>query len=283
LCGLKFTDIYHKTDFYNRVVEENLPFDLDAIIHMGACSSTTETDADYLLNNNYRYTLELVKYALPRKIRFVNASSAATYGDGSNGYDDNEDRLDELKPLNMYGYSKHLFDLWARRMGIIDKIAGLKFFNVYGPNESHKEDMRSVVNKAFEQISGSGKLKLFKSYKPDYQDGEQLRDFIYVKDAVDIVLYFLENKEKNGLFNVGTGKARTWNDLAGCIFNSMYKPQSIEYIDMPDTLSDKYQYYTQATVDKLRKAGYKKEFYSLEDGVDDYVKNYLVKGKRLGE
>lgn len=283
LCGLKFNDIYHKTDFLTRVVEENLPFDLDAIIHMGACSSTTETDADYLLNNNYRYTLELVKYALPRKARFINASSAATYGNGAFGYDDNEDKLEQFRPLNMYGYSKHMFDLWTRRMGIIDKIAGLKFFNVYGPNEGHKGDMRSVIHKAYQQISDTGQLKLFKSYKPEYKDGEQMRDFIYVKDVVDIVLYFLENKEKNGIFNVGTGKARTWNDLACGIFNSMNKQVNIEYIDMPETMRDKYQYFTEAKVDKLRNIGYTKEFHSLEDGIDDYVKNYLSPNLHLAE
>lgn len=281
LSGLKFADIYHKTEFYNRVVEENLPFDLDAIIHMGACSSTTETDADYLLSNNYRYTLELVKYALPRKARFIYASSAATYGDGSNGYDDDENKLNELKPLNMYGYSKHLFDLWAKRMGVLDKITGLKFFNVFGPNEYHKGDMKSLVCKAFDQINNTGKIKLFKSYKSEYKDGEQKRDFIYIKDAVDIVLYFLENKEKNGIFNVGTGNARTWNDLAAGIFKAMDKPDSIEYIDMPDNLKDKYQYFTQANMCKLKNIGYNKEFTSLEASVDDYVKNYLNPGKYL--
>lgn len=283
LCGLKFTDIYHKTEFYNRVVEENLPFDLDAIIHMGACSSTTETDADYLLSNNYRYTLELVKYALPRKARFIYASSAATYGDGSNGYNDDEAKLNELKPLNMYGYSKHMFDLWARRMGVLDKITGLKFFNVYGPNEYHKEEMKSVLCKAYEQIGNTGKLKLFKSYKPEFKDGEQKRDFIYIKDAVDIVMYFLGNKEKNGIFNVGTGNARTWNDLAASIFKAMNKPVSIDYVDMPEELRGRYQYYTQADMDKLRNAGYTKEFSSLEDSAEDYVKNYLAQGKYLGE
>ncbi|MDP4174943.1 MAG: ADP-glyceromanno-heptose 6-epimerase [Bacteroidota bacterium] len=282
LVGLKYADIYHKTDFLNRILEDNLPFVVDAIVHMGACSATTEKDADYLLNNNFKYTVELAKYCLPRRARFIYASSAATYGSGEAGYDDNVDELMKLHPLNMYGYSKHMFDLWASKMDILDKIVGLKFFNVYGPNEYHKADMRSVVHKAFHQIKDSGKVKLFKSYKKEYKDGEQKRDFIYVKDVVDMIMYFLENKDKNGLFNLGTGNSRTWNDLAGAIFSAMNKPVKIEYTDMPETLKDKYQYYTQANNAKLCAAGYTKPITSLEDGVKDYVENYLMKDKHLG-
>ncbi|MGE5411168.1 MAG: ADP-glyceromanno-heptose 6-epimerase, partial [Clostridiales bacterium] len=279
LVGLKYADIYHKTDFLNRILEDNLPFVVDAIVHMGACSATTEKDADYLLNNNFKYTVELAKYCLPRRARFIYASSAATYGGGEAGYDDNVDELMKLHPLNMYGYSKHMFDLWASKMDILDKIVGLKFFNVYGPNEYHKADMRSVVHKAFHQIKDSGKVKLFKSYKKEYKDGEQKRDFIYVKDVVDMIMYFLENRDKNGLFNLGTGNSRTWNDLAGAIFSAMNKPVKIEYTDMPETLKDKYQYYTQANNAKLCAAGYTKPITSLEDGVKDYVENYLMKDK----
>ncbi|MGE5679466.1 MAG: ADP-glyceromanno-heptose 6-epimerase [Bacillota bacterium] len=282
LVGLKYVDLYHKTDFLNRIIEENLPFDVEAVIHMGACSSTTEKDADYLLSNNFRYTAELAKYCLPRKARFIYASSAATYGDGTSGYDDNEDELFKLHPLNMYGYSKHMFDLWAKRVNILDKIAGLKFFNVYGPNEYHKADMRSVIHKAYQQIRDTGKVNLFKSYVPEYKDGQQMRDFVYVKDVIDMVVFFLENKDKNGIFNVGTGKARTWNDLVTAIFNTLGKPVNIEYVDMPEILKNKYQYFTLANTAKLFGTGYDKPVCSLEDGVKDYVGNYLVKDKYLG-
>ncbi len=282
LNGLKFADIYEKNTFYNLIVDEQIPFNIDAIIHLGACSSTTEKDADYLVQNNFKYTMQLVTYCLPRRARFIYASSAATYGDGQDGYLDDETKLDVLRPLNMYGYSKHLFDLWARRTKISDKIAGLKYFNVYGPNEYHKGDMRSVVHKAFEQIQTEGKVKLFKSYNPDYKDGEQKRDFIYVKDAVDMTLYFLEHREKNGLFNIGTGNSRTWNDLVTAIFNALNLPVNIEYIDMPEYLKGKYQYFTKADNTKIKNIGYDKPTSSLEEGVTDYVKNFLVKDKYLG-
>jgi len=280
--GLQFADIYEKNAFYNLLVEEQIPFNIDTMIHLGACSSTTEKDADYLVQNNFKYSMELVKYCLPRKARFIYASSAATYGGGENGYLDDDSNLDNLRPLNMYGFSKHMFDLWTKRNFISQKVTGLKFFNVYGPNEYHKGDMRSVVNKAFDQVLSEGKVKLFKSFDTNYKDGEQLRDFIYVKDAVDIITYFFEHREKNGLFNIGTGESRTWNDLVSAIFNAMDKPVNIEYIDMPDELKGKYQYYTKADITKLREIGYDKPITSLEDGVTDYVKNYLMKNKFVG-
>lgn len=276
--GLNFQDIYHKDDFFSQMLEERLPFSIDAVVHMGACSSTTEKDADYLIKNNFRYSQELVKYALPRRARFIYASSAATYGNGELGYDDKLEIAD-LRPLNMYGYSKALFDLWTRTMEINDKIVGLKFFNIYGPNEYHKGDMRSVVHKAFEQIQNIGSVSLFKSDNPEYKDGEQKRDFMYVKDAVEIIVHFLENRDKGGIFNVGTGKARTWNDLVNAIFNALEKTPNINYIDMPHHLKGKYQYFTEATTDKLRGIGYNKEFMSIEDGIKDYVQNYLLKHK----
>jgi ADP-L-glycero-D-manno-heptose 6-epimerase len=281
LVGLKYADIYHKDDFINMVLEDVLPFEVEAIIHLGACSSTTQKDADYLLHNNFKYTQALAEYALEKGARFIYASSAATYGDGSKGYLDDENKLDELKPLNMYGYSKHMFDLWARKEGIADEIVGMKYFNVYGPNEYHKDDMRSVVHKAFGQIKETGKVKLFKSYKPEYKDGEQKRDFVYVKDAVDMTLHFLENKNTNGIFNAGTGKARSWIDLVTALFSAMELPVNIEFIEMPETLKGKYQYFTEANIDKLRKAGYEKKITSLEKGVEDYVKNYLMEEKGL--
>jgi len=249
---------------------------------MGANSSTTEKDADLLLTNNYQYTKALAEYSLENNIRFIYASSAATYGNGALGFDDELTKCKQLCPLNMYGYSKQLFDLWAMKSGAFEKIVGLKYFNVYGPNEYHKADMRSVVHKAFEQVRDTGKVKLFKSLNKDYKDGEQMRDFIYVKDAVNMTLHFLKHPDKNGLFNVGSGKARTWNDLVTALFNALNKPVNIEYIDLPDHLADKYQYFTEANTGKLKNAGYNEPVSSLEDGVNDYVKNYLLGKQFLG-
>jgi ADP-L-glycero-D-manno-heptose 6-epimerase len=263
------------------VIETRLKHGISAIIHMGAISSTTEKDADLLLKNNYEYSKKLAEYCIRTNARFIYASSAATYGSGESGFNDSEDQIRTLKPLNIYGYSKHLFDLWALKENLLGKIAGLKYFNVYGPNEYHKGDMRSVVHKAFEQALSTGKVKLFKSKNSNYKDGEQKRDFLYVKDAVEMTLYFLNNPSNNGLFNVGSGTARTWNDLVKSLFNALGKPLIIEYIEMPEHLTDKYQYFTEATMDKIRKAGYSRSISSLEDGVTDYVKNYLLKDKYL--
>jgi ADP-L-glycero-D-manno-heptose 6-epimerase len=282
LVGLKFADFIHKDDFISLILDEEISIDIESIIHMGANSSTTEKDADHLFTNNYEYTKELCKFALWRDIRFVYASSAATYGDGTLGFDDNENKLETLRPLNMYGYSKQLFDVWAKRNGALDKIVGLKYFNVYGPNEYHKNDMRSVVHKAFEQIRDTGKVKLFKSKNKDYKDGEQMRDFIYVKDAVDMTLFFLDKKNMNGIFNVGTGKARTWNDLVTALFNVVGKPVNLEYIDLPEHLAAKYQYFTEANIEKILNAGYALPISTLENGVMDYVKKYLLKNSYLG-
>ena len=282
LVGLKYSNFIHKDDFIAMILDDEVTFSIDSLIHMGANSSTTEMNADHLLFNNYEYTKELAKYSIKNDIRFIYASSAATYGDGSLGFDDDENRLETLRPLNMYGYSKQMFDLWAKRQGILNKIAGLKYFNVFGPNEYHKGDMRSVAHKAFGQINDTGKLRLFKSHNPKYKDGEQLRDFVYIKDAVDMTLFFLEHKDKNGIYNIGAGKARTWNDLAKAIFNALNKPLNIEYFDPPKQLEEKYQYFTEANLDKLKKAGYNKPLTSLEEGVSDYIKNYLLKVKYLG-
>jgi ADP-L-glycero-D-manno-heptose 6-epimerase len=281
LVGLKFHDFINKNEFISRIKADN-NFKLDAVIHMGANSSTTETDADHLLNNNYLYTKTLAEYCLKKNIRFIYASSAATYGDGSEGFDDAESKTEKLRPLNMYGYSKQLFDLWAIRTRAIDNIVGIKYFNVYGPNEYHKGDMRSVVHKAFEQVRDTGKVRLFKSLNPDYKDGEQMRDFIYVKDAVDMTLHFLEYNDKSGIYNVGSGKARTWNDLVTALFKATGRPVNIEYINLPDHLADKYQYFTEANLSKLKSAGYNAAISSLEEGVTDYVKNYLLGKLFLG-
>jgi ADP-L-glycero-D-manno-heptose 6-epimerase len=230
--------------------------------------------------NNFKYTQKLAAYCLEKDIRFIYASSAATYGDGEKGYADDEENLYVLKPLNMYGYSKHMFDLWAKREEILDEIVGIKYFNVFGPNEYHKDDMRSVVHKAYGQIKETGKVKLFKSYNENYEDGKQMRDFIYIKDAVDMTLHFLEHNV-GGLYNVGSGKARTWVDLVKSIFTSMDLEPKIEFIDMPETLKGKYQYFTEAKIDKIKSVGYKNKITSLEDSVSDYVKEYLMKGRGL--
>lgn len=282
LLGLKFEDMYTTEEFLNRVIDDNFPFFTEAIVHMGAISSTTEKDMDKLLKYNYLYTKELAKYCLPKKARFIYASSAATYGKGENGYNDDHNGLENLRPLNAYGYSKYLFDIWAKKEEVIDRIVGLKFFNVYGPNEYHKGEMRSVVIKAYEQILETAKIKLFKSYKEEYKDGEQKRDFIYIKDVVKVISFFLNN-EVNGIFNVGTGKARSWNDLATAVFNAMDYPVRIQYIDMPDNVKNQYQYFTEANITKLRNAGYTEEFTSLEDGVKDYIQNYLIPNKHLAD
>jgi ADP-L-glycero-D-manno-heptose 6-epimerase len=278
LVGLRYEDIVAPEDFLG-LLEDGAYADARAVIHLGACSSTTEKDADFLLRNNYQYTRVLCNWAMEHEARFVYASSAATYGDGAQGYDDADDVTPTLQPLNMYGYSKQMFDEWALRHGLFDRIVGLKYFNVYGPHEDHKGEMRSVVVKSFEQIRETGSVKLFKSYQPEYKDGEQKRDFIYVKDAVEVTLHFAlqDANASGGLFNCGTGKARTWADLARAVFAAMDVPAKIEFIDMPKPLQGKYQYFTQARTEKLRAAGYAEPFTTLEDGVRAYVEGYLAK------
>jgi ADP-L-glycero-D-manno-heptose 6-epimerase len=252
-----------------------------AILHMGACSSTTETDMSFLVRNNFEYTKLLALHATRHNIRFIYASSAATYGDGGQGYSDDESRSDSLQPLNPYGYSKQLFDQWAWNNGLLKRIAGMKYFNVYGPNEYHKKDMRSMIMKAYEQAVSAGRVKLFKSYRPEYADGEQVRDFIYVKDAVAMTLFFMEKSGVNGLFNIGTGKAESWNTLARAVFKALDKPDNIEYIEMPENIRAQYQYHTQADISKIRKAGYTSPVTGLTDGVTDYVRHYLKPGLYL--
>ena len=285
IVPLKYADYMEKGVFRQLIHENGLgEFNTsDAVIHMGACSSTTETNASFLVDNNFAYTKELARFADSNSMRFIYASSAATYGDGTNGYNDDEDAIEALRPLNMYGYSKQMFDLCAKRNGLLKRSVGLKFTNVFGPNEWHKGDMRSLVCKAYDQIRESGTLKLFKSHKNDYADGEQQRDFLYVKDAVEMVLFFLDHSDVNGLFNIGSGKAETWNALATAIFAGMDLPRRIEYIDMPIYLRDKYQYHTQAEMGKIKAAGYDKANMSLSDAVEDYVVNHLASKQHLGK
>ncbi|HEX9047479.1 MAG TPA: ADP-glyceromanno-heptose 6-epimerase [Verrucomicrobiae bacterium] len=280
LTPLRFADYVEAADLLPRLHSGALGrFDL--VLHMGACSATTEKDASYLAKNNYEFTKDLAYWALEHRVRFVYASSAATYGDGAQGMEDDESKLDTLRPLNMYGYSKQMFDLHAKRAGFLNRVCGLKFFNVYGPNEDHKDDMRSLVHKSFAQVQSKGVIQLFKSYRPEYKDGEQKRDFLYVKDCVAMTLHLAATQRANGLFNIGSGQARTWVDLSNAVFTALKKKPSIKFIEMPETIRDKYQYFTQANLLRLRGAGYAEPVTSLEKAVHDYVRKYLLTGNRL--
>jgi len=274
LTGKRYQRYYDKAEYLKLLKRDQFDFDVDCILHMGACSSTTLQDADYFKTNNFEYTCTVAQWALRNNARLIYASSAATYGNGEQGYSDDESLIPMLKPLNLYGESKQSFDEWVLANGYQGKMTGLKFFNVFGPNEYHKGDMRSVVSKAYDRVVSEGKISLFKSYNPKYKDGEQARDFIYVKDAVDVVMFLMEAASINGIFNLGTGKARTWNDLARALFTAVGRTPNIEYIEMPENLQSRYQYFTQADMAKLRKAGYNKAFTSLEDAVKDYC-SYL--------
>lgn len=279
LEALAFTDFVDADEFIGDLAKYK---DTKLILHMGADSSTTATDREHMMRDNFEYTHRLAEFAVENGIRFVYASSAATYGDGSAGMEDGIGDLDRLKPLNLYGESKHLLDKHAAAKGWFDKIVGLKYFNVFGPNENHKGDMRSLVNKAFDQISETGELKLFKSHNDAYRDGEFGRDFIYVKDAVDMTLFFIENSV-GGLFNIGSGRVNTWNTLASAIFKALGREPKVRFIDMPEHLRDKYQYHTEADITRLRDAGYDKPLTALDDAVTDYVQNYLMPDKYLGQ
>ncbi len=273
LLGKKFFDYLHKDVFIAQAKAGSLPQPLSAIVHMGACSSTTETNVEYLMDNNYRYSVTLAEFANSRGIRFLYASSAATYGNGSQGYSDEGD-LVSLQPLNPYGYSKYLFDIYMQRQGFPNSL-GLKFFNVFGPNEYHKGDMRSMVVKAHHQIQTSGKVRLFKSAHPDFKDGEQKRDFIYVKDCCEIMWWLLKHPKVCGVYNLGSGRARSWNDLVGSVFQSLGLTVSIEYIDMPNNIRGQYQYFTEAPMQKLKAAGCPVSPRSLEEAIGDFVGCHL--------
>jgi len=274
LAGKIFSDYLHK-DIFVALLEENKLPKLDAIIHMGANSSTTERNVVHLMENNYRYSRRLAEWSMKNKVRFIYASSAATYGNGELGFSDEDEVSEKLHPLNAYGYSKQLFDLWAIQSKAIDKIAGIKFFNVFGPNEYHKGEMKSLVYKAYYQIQQQGIVKLFKSYKPEYKDGEQMRDFVYIKDCIDVLWWLLNSPSVNGIYNLGTGKARSWNDLVKAIFATLNLSPNIEYIEMPESIRTAYQYHTEAVMTKLHNSGCPVTFRTLEDSVKDYVQNYL--------
>lgn len=273
LVNKRYTEYIHKNDLEREL--PRLTGRVSHVIHLGACSSTTEQNFDYLYKNNVQYSKMMYHFCVANNIPFIYASSAATYGMGEVGF--NDDNY-ELAPLNGYGYSKHLFDLWVQKQEQAPpQCVGLKFFNVYGPNEYFKGSMASMVFHGYKQIRDSGSIKLFKSYKDGYEDGEQLRDFIYVKDICKVIWHFYQNSDVDGIFNVGTGAARSFNDLALSVFRALGRPSNIEYVEMPEILRGKYQYYTQADMDKLRNMGrYCDPFDTLEDGVADYVQNYLT-------
>jgi ADP-L-glycero-D-manno-heptose 6-epimerase len=275
LAGLHYRELQDIDKFRCALHNEQIPA-AKTVFHLGACSSTTETNAAYLLDNNTLYTTELCQWALTKGVRFIYASSAATYGDGSHGYSDDDAVTTALQPLNLYAKSKHDFDLAAIKAGWLHRIAGLKYFNVYGKNEDHKGEMCSVVHKAYHQIRNTGELQLFRSYRSDFRDGEQRRDFVYIKDAVDVTLFLHDNPEVYGLFNCGTGKSRTWLDLGLAVFTAMGHMPHITFIDMPIGIQDKYQYYTEANLTKLQSTGNKQIFTTLEDGVCEYVQKYLL-------
>lgn len=275
LVGKNFLHIIEKDRLFDWL--QGREREIEAFIHLGACSDTTEIDASYLLENNYQFSVRLAEYALRNNHRFIYASSAATYGDGSRGFLDDHDGLLELYPLNMYGYSKHLFDLWVKKQGVLDKVVGLKYFNVFGPNEWHKGRMASVVYHVLPQVQNKGIIRLFKSTEPSkFEDGGQQRDFIYVKDAVRMTADFLEN-DASGIFNIGRGIPETWNSLASAVFGAVDKPKNIDYFDMPEDLVGKYQNYTCADVSKLKKVlGSVADCQSLDQSVADYVNNHLI-------
>jgi ADP-L-glycero-D-manno-heptose 6-epimerase len=280
LQNKQFVDLISKHQLSDFLIDRES--EISAIMHLGACSDTMELDGDYLMENNYRYSVELADYALDHNIRFIYASSAATYGDGSLGFSDDHGSLEQLKALNLYGFSKHLFDLWVKQQGVLDKVVGLKYFNVFGPNEDHKARMASMVYKMLPIIQKEGKIQLYKSSDPDrFADGEQCRDFIYVKDVVRMTCDFLDHKAC-GIFNIGSGHTTSWNRLAKAVFAALDRPDHIEYVDMPEQLRKQYQNYTCADMYKFRETfGFLHDQpvcrYNIEDAVCDYLRNHLVR------
>lgn len=273
----RFDEYLESDEFLDRLEKNEFSGKIDVIFHMGACSATTEMDKTFLRKNNSFYSERIASWCVRNNVYLCAASSAATYGDGELGFSDDDRLTFKLKPLNPYGQSKLDFDIWTLKHGLEKKITSFRFFNVYGPNEYHKGAMRSMVHKGFEQVQAEGKLRLFRSYKKEFPDGGQKRDFIYVKDAVDAMLWFYEHPEIKGIYNLGTGKAQNWNDLARALFKSCEKPENIEYIEMPDNIRNQYQYFTEADQKKFKATGCPVSFKDLDAGVADYVKNHLLK------
>lgn len=275
LVGKKFREIVPKALLFSRLDAS----EVDAIIHLGACSDTMETNVDYLMENNFRYTIRLAEWALSHNKRLIYASSAATYGDGKLGFHDEEEMLESLRPLNPYGFSKHLVDLWMKREKVLGRVVGLKYFNIFGPNENHKGRMASMVFKMMQKSHDGSAYSLFKSTDPQYGDGGQMRDFLYVKDAVKMTCAFLENRQASGIYNIGQGTTTTWNVLADAFFKAIGKKTNIVYIDMPSDLARQYQNYTCARMDKFHKI-FPSKYTSIETAVADYVQMYLMRNER---
>lgn len=272
-----FDSYYESDEFIERLEKKEFNGKITAIFHMGACSDTTETDLSFLRKNNSEYSERIARWCLENNATLSYASSAAVYGAGELGFSDEDGLAGQLKPLNPYGQSKLDFDRWVLGHGYQNRFVGFRFFNVYGPNEYHKGPMRSMVQKGFEQLRDTGKLRLFKSYKTEYPDGGQKRDFLYVKDAVDTLMWFYQNPKWKGIYNLGTGKAESWNELAKALFEACGKTPAIEYIEMPENIKNQYQYFTESVPDKLQKTGCPLRFHSLKSGVKDYVRNHLAK------
>ena len=291
IVSVDHKNFINQSYFINKKFSRILPVELNSflkknkkkiktVVHLGAITSTTERNVKLIIENNLELSIFLWNWCEKNKKRLIYASSAATYGDGSNSFDDNEsdDYLSKLVPLNLYGWSKHIFDrLILKKKKKPSQLVGLKFFNVYGPNEFHKSEMKSVILKIYEKVSNNLQVKLFKSHNVKFKDGEQLRDFIYIKDVISILEWFLDNPKINGLYNVGTGKPRSFNDIAKSIFKNTNKATSLKYINTPPKIRKQYQYYTKANIKKLRDSGYKKSFFSLEEGIKDYIREYLRK------
>jgi ADP-L-glycero-D-manno-heptose 6-epimerase len=284
--NLKFSNIINKIEAINQ--PEHFYENIDYVFHFGACSTTTQPDNDYLFENNFKYSIKLLNKFVDtiynKKTKFIYASSSSTYGNGENGYSDEHNKLEILNPINMYGYTKQLFDLYALNNNLLDVITGLKFFNVFGPNEYHKEDMRSIICKQFETLKFYNKLEIFKAYENGCENGEQQRDFIYIKDVVDVLIFFFQNRNISGIYNVGTGIPRSWNELCNIAFKSRstlnlhkcyHDNGNVVYKDIPNNMKNKYQNYTCADINKLRLCGYNKQFMSLEESINDYIVNYL--------
>ena len=278
ILGLQYSRFVHSDELFDYLLDDPQAKEIEVVIHLGACSDTTETDTDYLLENNVNYSIGLCQWSVENNVRFVYASSAAVYGDGSLGFSDSDELTPKLRPLNKYGFSKWMFDLWVLNNGFIDKVAGLRYFNVFGPNEYHKAKMASVVFHACPQALESGTVKLFESHREDVKHGEQARDFIYIDEAVDITLFLLKNNAACGIFNAGSGRAHTFNELAHGVFEGVGKEPVIRYFPMPEELRERYQYFTRADMTRLKKAGYKEQEDRFKEYAAAYVKKYLVPG-----
>ncbi|MDE5833859.1 MAG: ADP-glyceromanno-heptose 6-epimerase [Desulfovibrio sp.] len=276
LVKRSYADYMDRDKFIDLVRRNALPWPVAGIVHLGACSSTTETDAGFLMENNFHYSRDLCSWALENDVRFINASSAATYGAGENGFSDDPRLLPKLRPLNIYGYSKHLFDLWLARENLLDSVASLKFFNVYGPNEYHKGAMKSVAAKLHKEIGETGRATLFASSAPEIADGEQKRDFVYVKDAVELIAWLLlDRPDVNGIRNVGSGRARSFNDVARAMFATLGREENIRYVPIPENIAVNYQNFTRADMGWLAEANYPQKFRTLEEGIEDYSREHL--------